>query len=427
MMRAASCIAVLLLTVAVCNATVSSPDTAAVQMPPCIDCAADTLMFNGADWTPLFESLQQLTDTADTTVRVVSIVHLGDSHVQAGFFTAPLRDSLQARWGDAGRGLMAPLRLCRTNEPTDYKITSENKWRYSKCVGRKHTLDEPGLCGIAIVPEGRRMHLDIATLSRTGNCRGFSVLRLFHTTSESFPLLQPADTLAGLRILREQPGETRYEWNASDMICEVELDGYRTTVADSCAIYGVSVENGRSGVLVHGIGNNGAFYDCYNHIPGYGQKVSALSPRLIILSMGTNESIGKADYTMIYVAIDRLVGALRTANPDALLLLTTPGENKLRRRRNRNGRRRTYYVENRNLSVVRHAITAYGAEHGIAVWDWYAISGGQGSCEALRKAGCMSGDRIHYTKEGYSLQGTLLYKSIEDAYERYMEQNNRQP
>ena len=207
-MRAASCIAVLLLTVAVCNATVSPSDTAAVRMPPCIDCAADTLMFNGADWTPLFESLQQLTDTADTTVRVVSIVHLGDSHVQAGFFTAPLRDSLQARWGE---------------------ITSKNKWRYSKCVGRKHTQDEPGLCGIAIVPEGRRMHLDIATLSRTGNCRGFSVLRLFHGTSESFPLLQPADTLAGLRILREQPGETRYEWDASAETCEVEPTTERIT------------------------------------------------------------------------------------------------------------------------------------------------------------------------------------------------------
>ena len=71
--------------------------------------------------------------------------------------------------------------------------------------------------------------------------------------------------------------------------------------------------------------------------------------------------------------------------------------------------------------------TRFPAEHGLAVWDWYVISGGHGSCEALRSAGCLSGDRIHYTKEGYALQGTLLYKSIEKAYERYMEQNNRQP
>ena len=420
------CRVVLLLAVA-CKAMAGQADTAAVKMPSCIDCAADTLIFNGADWSLFFDSLRQLADTADTAVRVVSIVHLGDSHVQAGFFTAPLRDSLQARWGDAGRGLMAPLRLCRTNEPTDYKITSENKWRYSRSVGRKYTYDEPGLCGIAIVPTGRRMHLDIATLSRTGDCRMFSVLLLFHGTSRRFPMLQPADSLAGLRIERRQPGETRYEWDASDATCRVELAGYRSLIADSCAIYGVSVENGRSGVLVHGIGNNGAYYDCYNHIPDYGQKLSVLSPQLIIISMGTNESMGKADYATVYAAIDRLVATLRASNPDALLLLTTPGENKLRRRRKSNGRRRTYYVENRNLAVVRNAIVTYAAEHGLAVWDWYVISGGHGSCEALRSAGCLSGDRIHYTKEGYALQGTLLYKSIEKAYERYMEQNNRQP
>ena len=271
------------------------------------------------------------------------------------------------------------------------------------------------------------MHLDIATLSRTGDCRMFSVLRLFHGTSRRFPMLQPADSLAGLRIERRQPGETRYEWDASDATCRVELAGYRSLIADSCAIYGVSVENGRSGVLVHGIGNNGAYYDCYNHIPDYGQKLSVLSPQLIVISMGTNESMGKADYATVYAAIDRLVATLRASNPDALLLLTTPGENKLRRRRKSNGRRRTYYVENRNLAVVRNAIVTYAAEHGLAVWDWYVISGGHGSCEALRSAGCLSGDRIHYTKEGYALQGTLLYKSIEKAYERYMEQNNRQP
>ena len=426
-MRVWSCIAALLLAVVVCNATVSQSDTVAVKLPPCIDCAADTLILNGSDWSHLFKSLQQLTDTTDTAVNVVSIVHLGDSHVQAGFFTAPLRDSLQARWGDAGRGLLAPLRLCRTNEPTDYKITSNSKWQYSKCVGRKHRQNEPGVCGVAIVPIGRQMRIDIATLSRTGHCRPFSILRLFHSASSRFPLLHPTDSLDGLRILREQPGETRYEWNASASTCEVKLEGYRTQVADSCAIYGVSVENRCNGVLVHGIGNNGAYYDCYNHIPNFGQKVAALSPQLIILSMGTNESIGKADYATIYAAIDRLVATLRDAIPDALFLLTTPGENKLRRRRNRNGRRRTYYIENRNLPVVRNAIVTYGAEHGIAVWDWYVISGGHGSCEKLREAGCMSGDRTHYTKEGYSLQGTLLYKSIENAYERYMEQNNRQP
>ena len=57
------CRVVLLLAVA-CKAMAGQADTAAVKMPSCIDCAADTLIFNGADWSLFFDSLRQLADTA---------------------------------------------------------------------------------------------------------------------------------------------------------------------------------------------------------------------------------------------------------------------------------------------------------------------------------------------------------------------------
>ena len=92
----------------------------------CVNWEADTIIFNNADWSPIFDRMAQLQDTAHNEPNIISIVHLGDSHVQAGYFSEALRLALQERWGNAGRGLIAPLRICKTNEPAAYKKTSTN-------------------------------------------------------------------------------------------------------------------------------------------------------------------------------------------------------------------------------------------------------------------------------------------------------------
>ena len=45
-------------------------------------------------------------DEARATAQTVSIIHLGDSHIQAGHFTMPIRQSFTQRWGNGG-----PIRL----------------------------------------------------------------------------------------------------------------------------------------------------------------------------------------------------------------------------------------------------------------------------------------------------------------------------
>jgi lysophospholipase L1-like esterase len=119
--------------------------------------------------------------------------------------------------------------------------------------------------------------------------------------------------------------------------------------------------------------------------------------------------------------IDRLVQSIKKECPEALFLLTTPADNKLRKTKKRRRRRRvTYYVENKNLAVVAEAIKEYGEKNNIAVWDWYTIAGGEGSCEKWIKEEGMRNDHIHYTAKGYSIQGNLLYKSLMNAYEQHI-------
>ena len=79
----------------------------------------------------------RLQNDTDTVPRVVAMVHIGDSHVQAGFLTEAVRLPLQRRFGDAGRGLVVPLKLAKTNEPRDYSVVADGSWNFSRCVGRK--------------------------------------------------------------------------------------------------------------------------------------------------------------------------------------------------------------------------------------------------------------------------------------------------
>lgn len=387
----------------------------------CVNIEADTITFNGADWSSLFDAMQQLQDsTHDATRRVVSIIHLGDSHVQAGYFTEALRLPMQQRWGNAGRGLITPLRICKTNEPADYRITSPDKWQYKRCIIGKKFSNSVGVSGILIEPASQYIDLTFETMSRYGEDVGFNTLRLFHATSNHFPQLIPAITPEGLETFTPQPGETCYRWTHTQNT--IQLQGANSYKEESAAIYGASLENGKSGIIVHTIGNNSATYECYNRVEEYGKKIAPLAPHLVIISLGTNESVSNATtHEGVYQQIDQLISSIKAHSSNTLFLLTTPADNKLRKRgRRKNGRRTTHYVENALIATVTEAIKAYGKEHNIAVWDWYTIGGGKGSCETWIDEKGMRNDHIHYTPKGYALQGNLLYHSILNAYEEYI-------
>lgn len=58
---------------------------------------------NDPNWyapTGYFSSLTARLKSASKEGHTVSIVQLGDSHIQAGYTTAPLRRSLQSTYGD---------------------------------------------------------------------------------------------------------------------------------------------------------------------------------------------------------------------------------------------------------------------------------------------------------------------------------------
>ena len=58
----------------------------------------------------------------------VNIVHIGDSHLQADWFSGVVRMELQRTFGIAGRGLVFPYSVAKTNTPEDIYSYSNVQW-----------------------------------------------------------------------------------------------------------------------------------------------------------------------------------------------------------------------------------------------------------------------------------------------------------
>ncbi|MCI9285037.1 MAG: hypothetical protein HFJ91_04425 [Muribaculaceae bacterium] len=392
-----------------------------IPIPSFINKGANHIIFNGADWGGLRKAF---TSSASSPV---SIVHIGDSHIQADISSGTTRELLQYDFGNAGRGLITPLKLSGTNEPTNYSFQSRNSWIPNKLMSNswRQTV---GFTGTSIRPATSSGELTLSTSERD-DYNPFSSVIIFH-----------AGRLSVNGVRGSQGQKLQFRAIPSRDYTHIILPSQETKIsvdfssAGDLTVFGASLSGDRPGVFYHAIGNNGAAYDTYNRIGNVGAGLNPLQPDLVIISLGTNEAFGRFDSRSFTRAVDNLVNNIRTSNPDALILLTTPMECQrsvtttkkvtVRGKKRRNGRRgksRTVnrkvksYAVNTKIAPIRQAILDYGKENGIAVYDWYTVAGGSGASSSWISNNLFAGDRVHHTHKGYNLEGRLLYEAIMDA------------
>jgi len=217
---------------------------------------------------------------------------------------------------------------------------------------------------------------------------------------------------------------------ATRFVLPAVTDSVVLTVPCTSDFWGCQLLNNQRGIVYNAIGGNGATYSHYLRIDSLAEQTALMHPRLIVISLGTNEAFG--NLSGVTEQIDRLVTRLRRANPDAHFLLTTPMEchKRVSRRvpervkvgRGRRARyktvyhTRTSYTANAGCAHVRDLIIAYGRSHHIPVWDFYTIAGGAGAATHWLNASLMNpSDHIHLLDPGYRLQGHLLADALEST------------
>ncbi|MDH6305829.1 lysophospholipase L1-like esterase [Parabacteroides sp. PF5-5] len=364
-----------------------------------------------------FAELDMLAAGADTTV---SIVHLGDSHIQAGFLNGRVMRLLQEQYGNAGRGWIAPFKISKTNEPDDYFITSLVKEWVTGRATQSVPKSTVGPGGIGIQTESPFVNFDIAIAPNNGAGYWFNQV-VQYRGDESMPMLPAGDerdsTMIGRSHIAIAPAVLTDTFRLHEQTDKLELQSTRrkegtdsllTAESFENIYYGFNLTNGNPGVLYHGIGVNGAMFVNYTDA-SYVKRLALLNPSLLIISLGTNETFGRNFNTAEFSGqVRAFLSLVRKYMPHTAILLTTPPECYKRVWVNK---KRTY-TRNAHTEKAAKAIREVAEEEGIACWDLFAATGGKGSSQKWFNGKWMGRDRIHFTKDGYREQGTLLYKAL---------------
>ena len=163
-----------------------------------------------------------------------------------------------------------------------------------------------------------------------------------------------------------------------------------------------------AGVVYSSAGVTGAAVSSFLKCSLLESQLRTMAPDLVIISLGTNDASGKrfssAGFEVLY---GELLKRVKNALPETAILLTAPGDSNRRRKR-----------PNPNNKKAEESIFSVAENYDAAVWDFYAVMGGGRSIKKWFKAGLCTRDRVHLTKRGYELQGTLLYQALMDCYKK---------
>jgi len=370
----------------------------------------DNVIQNAAYLESFFETLYLQRTLND---RVVSIIHIGDSHIQGDYLTALVRRNFQTHFGNAGRGLVVPTRVAGSNDAFNVVTRSTIKWESKRCsqpdlllpIGIGATTIRTNLPGVKLSVYLNDLWMDYS----------FDVVSLFYQKDLSSFHFSVQDTLsrevAVIGAFTEEPFKNYSRIKIPEHLTSISLQTIKSTADQNQAtIFGLSLENSRNGILYHAIGANGAKYAHYLSSTFFTQQTAALKPQLFIISLGTNEAISYPYMDKkLTEEIDSLLTQLRSYNPKAKFILVTPPD--AFRKKNK---------ANPGIQMVRQQIISYAVENGLAFYDMFKACGGEGSAAAWRKKGLLRNDGVHFTKEGYAYQGNLLFNAFMKSFNQYV-------
>ncbi|MBK8846249.1 MAG: hypothetical protein IPO27_06630 [Bacteroidetes bacterium] len=335
------------------------------------------------------------------TNEQLNIIYIGDSHLQAGYNIGVVRRKLQRKFGNAGRGLVFPYRLAKSNGPYDYVSFSADEWDYRRNVFADSTFTT-GIMGFALRSISDSVQFGIVLRSNEGLQYAFKRLQLFTDSCASCKVT--VTDSAGL-MLAKRTNQSPY---IHQFDFDTEVSSFKIIIdADSLKrinISGVNVCSDSRGSLCHSVGVNGATFKSFASQSLFFNHLSKLDAQLVIISLGTNEAFNvyRLDTAALRAAIISMVDSIRSIFPNTAILLTTPPDAGIKVRRKK-------YKSHTNVAQVAKVIKHTACDKHVACYDLYTAAGSYANWYLV---GMMDSKRIHFTRKAYEIQGFMLANQI---------------
>ncbi|MGB5982615.1 MAG: LysM peptidoglycan-binding domain-containing protein [Nonlabens sp.] len=412
---------------------------------------------------PFYAKLDSL---KNETTKTLTVVHIGDSHMQGPYFPKYTREGLQNEFGNAGRGFVFPYRVAKTNGGIQVKFKSDTQWKSMRNV-KSDGSDNVGISGInlettdsdfllemnldegltdtrlieILSPHPDRFKLSLANQSdvikstvrfknykiQSGDYLGKIASKFGTSVSKIRELnnLKSDNISAGktIKVPVKQGGKKGTENIVFSDLKKLVSGKYHLPAgnqqvylraakeSENYVLDGLILENDKSGTLYHAIGVNGTKFSDYNKFPRFFDQLSQLKPDLIIISLGTNESFyNNYSEEDLKIDMDQFNRKLLARGIRGNILLTSPPPSM------------------KNKRIVNSLATAFSYEMGVfanlnswAFYDLHSVSRTSAAMEDWYKAGLTARDKIHFIEPGYKLQAQLLIEALIDSYKSYQE------
>lgn len=370
-----------------------------------MDLKANHLNF-GKDSSSFLRFYQKMDSFANKTLKRITVVHIGGSHVQGGTWSNSFVQGLQSELKPVGGGyFFFPYKLAKTNSPHFMTSYGTGNWKKCRCVGKEYCLPL-GMSGMSVMSNDSSCTFGMA-MTKKSIVPAFNSVRVYHNFNPSFEfrIVVPPEMQA-LRLDNKNEGFTQFDLASSIDSLTFELTR-KDTLQKDFILYGLSVESNLANSLyLAALGANGAQSSSFLKCTYFTEQLRTIHPDLVILSLGVNDSQNKAfekeDYIEHY---DSLIMKIREASPGTAIMLTTTTDNFIKRR-----------TPNKRSEITKDAMFELMNKHNVAVWDLFTIMGGYKSMIQWVKAGLAGRDRVHFSGKGYTMIGDLMSSAVLQSY-----------
>jgi lysophospholipase L1-like esterase len=367
--------------------------------------------------------------------RGLVILQIGDSHTAADYFTAELRQKLQARYGNGGVGYLDAGKPHIGVRSGAMKITASPGWTYH-AIQRSDNIAEFWLSGFNAVASASGEVLTFASDTPVPfDSIEIEALRQPGGGAIDISLDGAVKSSADLNGTSVEPVVLRLRPDGapSDRVRQIEI---RSRGVGVVSIASIGIYQKQAGVSYNNIGYPGATIDLVNK---FDEKLMTdglrrLDPQIVVLVFGTNEAskpnLDAARYERNY---EKAIARIQAALPNAKIVLVGPPD----------GAERPPHCLGKgpadaachpappsdgalwtepadcdwhtiaHLDLVRDVERKIAERHGFVYWNWATINPNQCAAHQLVAAlpPLMTPDHVHFTPAGY-VKGADLFLDV---------------
>lgn len=335
--------------------------------------------------------------------KSLTVLHIGDSHLQNENLPNQSRKLLQAVQGDAGIGLIVPFSTVKSYDARFYKSTHTGIWKYSKSYMGKFEYPM-GVRGMTSYTNDSNATFKIS-FSQSVSSANNELVVFRHDNDSVFEMIFFIDDqLASIKYRDSE----KVIYNVVGGFSTLSYKSSKThSYQNDITITGMILQDSlHRGGIWHNAGVGAAPYRMVLAEEFYEPQAKYINADLVIIDLGTNDFLyyNRLEPELRQQII-KVIEKVKNANPTADIILTDAQEMKYK------GKRTT--VANQFSEMMYELSIQYNT----GFWSYYTVSGGKNAWRFWDTAKYTQGDGIHLNGVGSELKGTLLFHAIENSVE----------